>query len=128
MTLSVVDGPDHAETTASADALAQVLDVALSNSCRYAGRGAHTRVVVDVGDERVDIRVVDDGVGVASSEVDRLTTRFFRGAAAAGTSRGSGLGLPIAAALAQAQHGTLLVERVEPHGLAVTARLPAVRR
>jgi signal transduction histidine kinase len=128
VTLSVVDGPDHADTTASADALAQVLDVALSNSCRYAGRGAHTRVVVDVGDERVEVRVVDDGVGVASSEVAQLTTRFFRGAAAAETSRGSGLGLPIAAALAQAQHGTLLVERVEPHGLAVTARLPAVRR
>lgn len=126
--LSVVDGPGHAETTASPDALAQVLDVALSNSCRYAGRGAHTRVVIDVRDERVDVRVVDDGAGVAPAEVDRLTTRFFRGAAAAGTSHGSGLGLPIAAALAQAQHGTLLVERVEPRGLAVTVRLPAVRR
>ncbi len=128
VTLSVVDGPDHAETTASADALAQILDVALSNSCRYAGRDAHTRVVVDVDNDRVDVRVVDDGVGAASSEVDRLTTRFFRGAAAAETSSGSGLGLPIAAALTKAQHGTLIVERVEPHGLAVTARLPAVRR
>jgi signal transduction histidine kinase len=128
VTLSVVDGPDHAETTASAEALAQILDVALSNSCRYAGRDAHTRVVIDVDNERVDVRVVDDGVGVASSEVDRLTTRFFRGAAAAETSSGTGLGLPIAAALTKAQHGTLIVERVEPHGLAVTARLPAVRR
>ena len=88
VTLLVVNGPDHAEMTASPDALAKVLDVALSNSCRYAGRGAHTRMVVDVGDERVDIQVVDDGVGVAASEVDRLTTRFFRGAAAAGPAAG----------------------------------------
>lgn len=120
-------GRDHAFGAAiSAAALAQILDVALSNSCRYAGSGAHT--VVDVLTEPgwVIVRVRDDGAGVDPAEIDKLTGRFFRGSGAA--AGGTGLGLSIAHALAKARGGTLSVEPVEPHGLAVVIRLPAVRR
>ncbi|HEY5854458.1 MAG TPA: HAMP domain-containing sensor histidine kinase [Aldersonia sp.] len=127
VTLSVEDGPTHAETAAPADVLAQILDVALSNSCRYAGAGAHTRIAVETVGEFVDVRVSDDGIGVPADELDRLTTRFFRGAAAGGAGTGSGLGLPIFAALTASQHGSTRIERVDPHGLAVIASLPAVR-
>ncbi|WP_227998571.1 sensor histidine kinase [Nocardia australiensis] len=124
--LSATSGIAHADTAVSADVLAQILDVPLSNSCRYAGRGARTGVTVAIEPGWVTVTVRDNGVGVGSEEVGKLTTRFYRGAAA--RAGGSGLGLPIAAALAQARGGTLIVESVAPTGLAIHIRLPAVRR
>ncbi|MFI6172437.1 sensor histidine kinase [Nocardia sp. NPDC051052] len=113
-----------AESVVPHQVLTQILDVALSNSARYAGRGAAATVIVNHECESVVISVQDTGIGVAPDEIDRITTRFFRGAQAA--AGGSGLGLPIAATLA-AQHGGLFfVEAVEPHGLAVTVSFPTV--
>ncbi len=110
----------------SSAALAQILDVALSNSCRYAGSGAHTVVEVHSEPGWVTVRVADDGTGAAPDELDKLTARFYRGSTAA--AGGTGLGLSIAQALATAWGGTLTVEAVRPRGLAVTVRVPAVTR
>ncbi|MEC3917362.1 sensor histidine kinase [Nocardia sp. CDC160] len=140
MTLTLTPAPDntattdadasavlgsHAETAVSAEVLAQILDVALSNACRYAGAGTHTRVAVSTETDWVTITVADNGPGVPTDELDQLTTRFFRGTTAAGVG-GSGLGLPIAHALVTARHGSLTVESVDPHGLAIILRLPAL--
>ncbi|MFI6045079.1 sensor histidine kinase [Nocardia sp. NPDC051321] len=121
--LHVSPSIEHADVAVSADVLAQILDVPLSNSCRYAGTGARTNLTVAVEPGWVTLTVHDDGAGVPADEIDRLSTRFFRGSTA--VSGGSGLGLPIAAALAQACGGTLTVASVHPHGLAVHLRLPA---
>ncbi|KIA61562.1 sensor histidine kinase [Nocardia vulneris] len=121
--LSVAPAVAHAEVAVSADVLAQILDVPLSNSSRYAGAGARTEIVVAVAPGWVTVTVHDDGAGVPSDEIAKLTTRFYRGSTA--VRGGSGLGLPIAAALAQARGGTLTVEPVRPHGLSVRVRLPA---
>ncbi|MFQ6393024.1 sensor histidine kinase [Nocardia sp. KC 131] len=115
---------NNTDVAVSADILAQILDVPLSNSCRYAGIGAHTTITVDTAPGWVTVIVRDDGTGVAPEEIDQLTTRFYRGAAA--PAGGSGLGLPIAAALTQSRGGTLTVEPVDPHGLAISIRLPTV--
>ncbi|MEV0431877.1 sensor histidine kinase [Nocardia sp. NPDC050413] len=123
--VSVPDGGDVTAAISSA-ALAQILDVALSNSCRYAGAGAHTHVTIEAEPGWVTVRVTDDGIGVAPEELDKLTTRFFRGTTA--VPGGTGLGLSIAQALARAHGGELVVEAVRPHGLAVAIRLPAVPR
>lgn len=112
----------HADVAVPADVLAQMLDVPLSNATRYAGAGAHIDLVVATEPGWVTVTVRDDGSGVPPAELDKLTTRFFRGSAA--RAGGSGLGLPIAAALAQARGGVLTVAAVRPHGLAVSVRLP----
>ncbi|MGO4615592.1 sensor histidine kinase [Nocardia sp. 2YAB30] len=122
--LHVAPSPAHADVAVSADVLAQILDVPLSNSSRYAGRGAYTELTVATEPGWVTVTVRDDGAGVPPGEIDKLTTRFFRGSSA--PSGGSGLGLPIAAALTQARGGTLTVEAIHPHGLAIGVRLPAV--
>lgn len=126
--LVVAAGPTSAEARIPAGILAQILDVALSNSSRYAGTGARTTVSVDVDSHSVRVRVSDNGTGVSADELGRLTTRFFRGSSAAGSAGGSGLGLPIAAALTQSRRGVLTVESADPHGLAVTVTLEAKPR
>lgn len=115
---------DTAHTSVPASVLAQILDVALSNSVRYAGAGSRTTVTVDRESESVVIAVADTGVGVSADELDLITTRFFRGARAA--AGGSGLGLPIAATLAAQYDGLMFVESADPHGLVVTVTLPAI--
>ncbi|WP_067821550.1 sensor histidine kinase [Nocardia inohanensis] len=115
---------ERLEAAVSADVLAQILDVALSNSSRYAGPGAHTRITLSATAGGAAITVTDDGPGVPEPELADLTTRFFRGSTAQGIG-GSGLGLPIAAALVKSVHGSLRIESVRPHGLAVIIELPA---
>ncbi|MFE7741409.1 sensor histidine kinase [Nocardia sp. NPDC057455] len=121
--LRVAPLAERADVAVPADVLAQILDVPLSNATRYAGAGAHVDLVVATEPGWVTVTVRDDGTGVPVDEIDKLTTRFFRGSAAA--TGGSGLGLPIASALAQARGGALTVAATRPHGLAVTVRLPA---
>lgn len=117
--------PESAIVAIPAQALEQILDVLLSNSSRYAGAGAHTRVTVQPAAECVRISVADDGAGVAQDELDQLVNRFFRGASAA--AGGTGLGLPIAVALATRYGGDLAIEPGQPQGLRVEVGLPAVR-
>ncbi|MGW5455914.1 sensor histidine kinase [Nocardia sp. NPDC003979] len=112
----------EAHSAMPATALAQILDVTLSNATRYAGADTTTTVTVDRESESVVVRVADTGVGVSENEIDLLTTRFFRGTGSA--DGGSGLGLPIAATLAVQYGGLLFVESARPHGLVVTVTLP----
>ncbi|NKY54988.1 HAMP domain-containing histidine kinase [Nocardia flavorosea] len=122
--LDLSAAPNSTTVAAPAQALEQILDVLLSNSSRYAGPGAHTRVTVEPVAADVRIAVTDDGAGVAPAELDKLVNRFFRGASA--TTGGTGLGLPIAVALATRHGGELVIESVEPQGLRVEVRFPGV--
>ncbi|MHA4853806.1 sensor histidine kinase [Rhodococcus sp. MSC1_016] len=102
--------------------LAQILDVLLSNAHTYAGSGSTVRIDTRKTESGIRIRVSDDGVGVSEDEVDRLSSRFFRGSASGRP--GTGLGLSIATALADNGGGSLTVAAAQPHGLEVTVTLP----
>ena len=74
------------------------------------GRAEHTMVVAD------------EGPGLSDELKARALDRFWR---LDGSLPGSGLGLPIAQALAQASGGWLTIQDGESGGLAVTVTLPA---
>ncbi len=122
--LRSVIATSRARVEIPADALAQILDVALSNSYLHAGPDACVTVSIAVEPTTVMVTVSDDGKGVSEQELPCLTRRFYRGCDVDGA--GSGLGLPIAVALANRYGGHLAVESVQPHGLSVMIRLPAV--
>ncbi|MEU2175810.1 ATP-binding protein [Nocardia sp. NPDC019219] len=126
MTLTLEALTDVAAAAVPAGVLTQILDVALSNSARYAGRDAQTTITVGHECESVVVSVRDDGVGVPPDELDQLTTRFFRGTQS-GTG-GSGLGLPIAATMVAQYAGLFFVEAADPRGLVVTAGFPSADR
>ncbi|MEV0366723.1 sensor histidine kinase [Nocardia fusca] len=114
--------PDDLMAAIPGQVLDQILDIALSNSSRYAGAGAETRVTVETVQRCVRIAVADDGVGVPPAELDQLVNRFFRGESA--SAGGTGLGLSIAAALATQHGGELSVESVQPRGLRIVVSVP----
>ena len=72
--------------------------------------------------------VVDTGPGIPIAAQPYLFERFFtlpQGDSV--NSRGTGLGLPIAMAIAQAHGGTIDVESIPGQGSAFTLRVPATR-
>ena len=71
------------------------------------------------------IGIADDGPGLPDTEKELVFQRFFRGSNAAGNYReGSGLGLPIVRAIAEAHGGTAGVEDGETGGSVFFIDLP----
>ena len=67
----------------------------------------------------------DDGQGVSPEDAERIFERFARGHAGRGV-EGSGLGLPIVVAIAQAHGGRILLDSRPGQGSTFTLDLPHV--
>jgi len=100
----------------------QILDNLIDNAITAAPPG--TRVFVTVVRGRTDHRftVADEGPGLSDDLKARALDRFWR---SDHSEAGTGLGLPIANALAKASGGSLVLLDVPAGGLAVTVTLPA---
>lgn len=111
------------EVVADRDRLHQILDNLLANAAAYCRPGDSVRVAVAAGGAEGLLQVVDTGPGFRAEDLPFVFERAWRGANAAGT-QGSGLGLPIVRALAEAQGGSVQVESVAGRGATITVRLP----
>jgi two-component system sensor histidine kinase KdpD len=80
------------------------------------------------GDERIIVRVVDRGPGLAPAELERVFEPFYRAGTAAQGHRGSGLGLAIARGFAEANGGALDVESLPGQGATFVFELPLQER
>ncbi len=107
--------------------LGQVMNNLLTNAARYSPEGS--RILVKArgsrsGDE-VEIRVVDEGVGIASDECTRIFEKFYRGKDGPTLAvRGTGLGLAVAKSLVEAHHGRIGVESTLGKGSSFWITLP----
>lgn len=103
-------------------AFRRILANLIDNAIRY---GTRARVVLRADGDTVVMRVLDDGPGIDSDLVERLTAPFERLEPSRGRhSGGAGLGLSIVKALAESHGGCLILENRSPHGLRATVRLP----
>ena len=76
------------------------------NAIRHSPIGGLVRILVHHEGERVLVRVIDAGAGVAAEERERIFEPFYRSSASYG-SPGYGLGLAIARKVARAHGGDL---------------------
>jgi signal transduction histidine kinase len=113
----VVRGRGDVELPLRPRMLRVVVENLVSNSIRYAGRGATCTVELDVG----RLTVSDDGIGVTAFDLPRLFERFYR-ADPARTTRGTGLGLAIVKHIVTSAGGTVEASGGPGRGLAVTCR------
>ncbi|WP_026416712.1 sensor histidine kinase [Actinomadura oligospora] len=112
--------PDRLLVRAVPDAVPRIADIALDNAHKFVPAGGTVTVTLDAHARL--LRIADDGPGLSRQERAQALDRHWRAPAHADLP-GSGLGLPIAAALAEACGGRLHLRANRPHGLSVEVHL-----
>jgi signal transduction histidine kinase len=105
--------------------LDRVLMNLVSNAVKFTPDGGQITVTARAEGDQAVIAVRDTGIGIPADDLPRLFTRFFRASNAIQQAiPGTGLGLPIVAAIIEQHHGTLTVDSREGEGTTFTLRLP----
>ena len=122
--------PPGLAVRADRDRLVQILVNLVDNAVKFTPEGGRIRIEAETGpDGRVAVRVRDTGVGIPSTELPRITERFYRvDKTRSREVGGTGLGLAIVKHLVQAHGGELHIESALGHGTTVSFTLPAGRR
>lgn len=106
--------------------LRQIILNGLDNALRYTPRGGRITVGAESRPGRVDIVIADTGIGIGPEDLGHVFDRFYR---ADSTRRegitGSGLGLSIVRALADAHHGKVAISSAPGEGTRLSVSLPA---
>ena len=104
--------------------LSQVLVNLISNAVKYNHKnGTITISCAEEGTSQASIVVTDTGPGLAPDDLERIFVPFERLGAERTAVEGTGIGLPLAKALAEAMKGQLTVASVLGQGAAFTVSL-----
>jgi signal transduction histidine kinase len=99
--------------------------ILLDNAIKYTDKGT---ISVTLAVQQVDviITVNDTGIGIEPAELPRIFDRFWRADKVRSRAEGGvGLGLSLAAQIAQRHHGTIAVDSVLGKGSSFTVKLQA---
>ena len=112
---------------ADRDRLAQILLNLVDNAVKFTPEGGRVRVsATPLGARLVRMEVSDTGIGIPSTDLPRLTERFYRvDKTRSRELGGTGLGLAIVKHLVQAHGGELAIESELGRGTTVAFTLPA---
>lgn len=102
----------------------QVITNLLTNALKFTPAGGHVTISTGKTGPDAVLHVTDTGIGISAEDLPHIFDRFWRGPRAAQVS-GSGIGLTIAAELAQAHGGRLTAGSQPGKGTRMTLTLPA---
>lgn len=108
--LTLEAAPDVPAVNGDAGRLQQIIGNLLANAIKFTPSGGCVRVVIEVSNKQVEVRVVDTGNGISADLLPHVFERF-RQADDASTQRHSGLGLGL----------SIVLDLVELHGGTVDA-------
>jgi len=118
----VTDLASTATVNGDRDLIFQAVSNLLDNALKFTGAGGSVSLTLEERSGEAVIQVSDTGVGVDADSLARLTERFYR-APGAEHIEGSGLGLSLVAAIAEAHAGRLVLG--SERGMTVSWYLPA---
>jgi signal transduction histidine kinase/CheY-like chemotaxis protein len=95
-----------------------------SNAVKYNNPGGHVLVRCKATDAEAEIAVIDDGIGIAEADLDRLFIPFERLGAENTEIEGTGVGLAISQRLATAMNGRIEVSSATGRGSTFRLVLP----
>jgi signal transduction histidine kinase len=115
----------------NASRLQRLVAVLLDNACKYTDEGGTVEVALRTEGAEAVLSVRNSGEPIAKEDLPHLFDRFYRAdkartqaGAQAAAPEGYGLGLAIAADIAQAHKGALTVSSTAEEGTVFTLRLP----
>ena len=125
ITISRLCSSSHLAVSADRQRLSQVLVNLLSNAIKYNRAGGTITITCQaVGSDEVSLAVADTGPGIPAADLGRIFDPFERLGAEQTAVEGTGIGLPLARAFADAMHGRLAAASVVGEGTTFTLTLP----
>ncbi len=120
--------PDPIWLDADHTRLAQVFTNLLNNAAKFTHAGGRIALAAHLRGPWVEVTIVDDGIGIAAGDRQRLFDMFEQGGTTDGDATpGLGIGLTIARRLVELHGGTIAVQSGgEGLGTTFTVRLPVV--
>lgn len=97
----------------------------LENAVQYGRSGGFVKVSLSARDGSALCSIADDGIGIASEDLERIWQRFYRAdpSRSPGGSN-TGLGLPLVKWIIEAHHGTIWAESKPGKGSCFTFQIP----
>ncbi|MDE7280308.1 MAG: HAMP domain-containing histidine kinase, partial [Ruminiclostridium sp.] len=105
--------------------LRQVFINIIDNAIKYSKSGGVIEVEAVLKPDRVEIKVSDNGCGIAKEDLPKVKNRFYK---ANNTVRGSGIGLAVADELVSLHRGRLDIESELGKGTTVSIVLPTIQK
>ena len=127
----VVEPGDAAPMEADPQRLGQIVANLVENALKFATSRvvvAVATVAIEEGSRRVELRVDDDGPGIAPADLPRVFERLYTSRTVPGRTLGTGIGLAIVRELALAMGGDARVEPVDTVGTRFVVTFPAAVR
>ena len=110
---------------ADARLLVQVVINLLDNAVKYAPEGSTIWIDTLAQDDKVIVRIADNGPGIPDDQKDHIFDLFYSSGNPTGDSRrGLGIGLALCQSIIRAHGGTISVSDHEPHGAVFEFALP----
>jgi len=126
LTVQDTSGPGGAWVAGSQALLSRLVENLIGNAVRHNADGGWIQITTQTDGRRASLVVENGGQLLDQRQVDELAQPFRRlGADRTGSDKGSGLGLSIVAAIAEAHGGTLGLRAREGGGLRVCVELPS---
>lgn len=105
--------------------LRQVFINIIDNGIKYSKSGGVIEVEANLMPNRVEIKISDNGCGIAKEDLPKVKNRFYK---ANNTVRGSGIGLAVADELISLHRGKLEIESELGKGTVVSIILPTIQK
>ncbi len=125
-----IDIQDEAKTCVmdyNEDALRKIVGNLVSNAIKYTDPGGKIALVMAKEDNTLVLTFMDDGIGIAESDIENIRNRFYRSTNGSAQS-GFGLGLNIVEEFVHILDGTLEIHSDLAKGSSFIVRLPITNR
>ncbi len=128
-TINLNIAPELPQMEADAEAISQMVINLVDNAVKYSEDEGEITVNVFRRGGNIIIQVVDRGVGINEEDLKKIFDKFYRGKNVANLGTGgTGLGLTLAKAVAEAHGGDIRVRSKEGAGSRFSAILPLSRK
>lgn len=123
--LRIINSIGIPKVYADQDAIEQVLVNIITNSIKYTHDGGRIEVYLSYDKGKVNIKIVDNGMGIPEKDLQRIFERFYRvDKARSRQMGGTGLGLSIVKEIVDGNNGEIDIKSKVNVGTEVTISLP----